>query len=104
MPARVIETKVDEKTGKKMAHVSVPIYADEKSIVCDGGKTSRRQQRLQVSVADYPNQVLPLQNVSKNGDLLEIKDMVELPFLHEVRTAEVRPHLDKTFHSLLTIL
>ena len=38
-----------------------------------------------VDLSDYPNNVLPLQNVNETGELNEVEDMVQLPFLHEVR-------------------
>lgn len=37
-----------------------------------------------IKLTDYPNKVLPLQNVDENGKLNEVQDMVDLPFLHEV--------------------
>ena len=38
-----------------------------------------------VSLQEYPNQQLPLQNVDASGHLMEMPDMVDLPSLHEVR-------------------
>ena len=38
-----------------------------------------------VSLKEYPNQQLPLQNVDASGHLMEMPDMVDLPSLHEVR-------------------
>lgn len=38
-----------------------------------------------VDLKDYSNGILPLQNVDSNGNLEEHKDMVDLPFMHEVR-------------------
>lgn len=46
--------------------------------------TKPRENIVTVDLGDYPNKVLPLQNVTSNGRLEEYKDMVELPFLHEV--------------------
>lgn len=37
-----------------------------------------------IKLTDYPNNVLPLQNVDEHGKLKEVDDMVDLPFLHEV--------------------
>jgi hypothetical protein len=39
----------------------------------------------EISLLDYPNQTLPLQNVDAAGHLMEMADMVDLPSLHEVR-------------------
>lgn len=36
-----------------------------------------------VELKDYPSNTLPLQNVDENGDLKEVEDMVDLPYLHE---------------------
>lgn len=38
-----------------------------------------------VSLSDYPAGALPLQNVDAHGRLRPVADMVDLPFLHEVR-------------------
>jgi len=43
-----------------------------------------------IKLADYPNKVLPLQNVDEDGKLNEVEDMVDLPFLHEVRTEDLQ--------------
>jgi hypothetical protein len=37
-----------------------------------------------VTLKDYPNSALPLQNVDATGTLLVMPDMVDLPSLHEV--------------------
>ena len=37
-----------------------------------------------VSLNEYPNNQLPLQNVDAGGHLMEMADMVDLPSLHEV--------------------
>lgn len=42
----------------------------------------------EISLLDYPNQTLPLQNVDAAGHLMEMADMVDLPSLHEVRCLE----------------
>ena len=36
-----------------------------------------------VALSDYPSKTLPLQNIDENGDLKEVEDMVDLPYLHE---------------------
>jgi hypothetical protein len=45
---------------------------------------SHEGQTLTISLKDYPNQSLPLQNVNEEGILQEVEDMVDLSFLHEV--------------------
>lgn len=78
VPARVLQ----QNDGK--AVVSVPLYKDEQAIQSDGGRTARRNDKVTVKLADYPNSALLLQNVDENGLLKEVEDMVDLPFLHEV--------------------
>ena len=36
-----------------------------------------------VELKNYPAKTLPLQNLDENGDLKEVEDMVDLPYLHE---------------------
>jgi len=73
------------KTEGKKAHVKVPIYADEKSICSDGGRGAKKSEDQVIDLKHYTANVLPLQNVDANGDLIMFPDMVELPYLHEVR-------------------
>lgn len=82
VPARLVDVRANE------AVVQVPRHRDERSIVCDGGRSAvRGWERMIVKLADYPNEALPLQNVCEEGMLKEVQDMVDLPFLHEVRNA-----------------
>lgn len=74
-----------EKIDGTKGHVSVPEYPDEQSIKSDGGRGAKKHNSMTVDLKKYPGGVLPLQNVDKNGNLIEFPDMVELPFLHEVR-------------------
>lgn len=78
-PAQLIKSE-----GKK-ATVKVPIYATEKAIISDGGRGAKKSEEQVVDLKHYNANVLPLQNVDSNGDLIEFPDMVELPYLHEVR-------------------
>jgi hypothetical protein len=73
-PARVIQ--IDGET----ATVQVPIDVHLSTI----GATKEETVKL----SDYPSKVLPLQNVNQDGCLNEVEDMVDLPFLHEVRQNE----------------
>lgn len=76
-----IQTSSD---GKK-AHVKVPQYPNEQVMDSDGGRAAKKQVEETVDLKNYPNGVLPLQNVDGSGILMEFADMVELPYLHEVR-------------------
>ena len=80
VPARV----VGEADDIDHVIVTVPQYPGEQQILSDGGKGSKTFQRTVINLNDYTNKVLPLQNVDETGRLNEEKDMVDLPFLHEV--------------------
>jgi hypothetical protein len=41
-------------------------------------------KKITIDLKDYPGNALPIQNVDSNGDLEDYKDMVDLPFMHEV--------------------
>ena len=75
------------KTFDGKAVVSVPKFPNEKDMMhCSkSSKTFRYHDNQIVNMADYPNNVLPMQNVDCNGNLEEYMDMVDLPFMHEVR-------------------
>ena len=79
VPARVVE-----KVGDEQIVVEVPIYSGEHQIACDGGENARFTETHHIKLTDYPNNVLPLQNVDDEGKLVEVEDMVNLSYLHEV--------------------
>jgi len=79
VPATLISQEGDK------AKVSVPTYKDEQSMICDGGRSAKESEERVVKLKDYPNKVLPLQNVDGNNNMPEFADMVQLPYLHEVR-------------------
>lgn len=74
------------KTYNGKATVSVPVFKTEQNMLgC--GKASRKQRYNEnqiVELKHYPGGALPLQNVDSNGSLQDFKDMVDLPFMHEV--------------------
>jgi len=76
-----IQTSEGDAKGK--ADVTVFEYKTEQDIRCDSGRNSKGKKKTKVNLKDYPNGVLPLQNVDANGNLLEFPDMVNLPNLHE---------------------
>jgi hypothetical protein len=85
VPARVLD--IDSNQGT--ANVSIPLYKDEQHIQSDGGKKAVKFDRRCIQLKDYVNKALPLQNVDENGILNEVQDMVDLPFLHDVRLEKV---------------
>jgi hypothetical protein len=85
VPARLLETNQDAQTAK----VSIPYYREEQAIL-DSSSTAQASKATQeiVQLTDYPNHALLLQNVNEQGQLKPVEDMVDLPFLHEVRSFE----------------
>ena len=81
IPARLVSQ--DKDTAK----VAIPQYEAEEFIMSDGGKAATGFKSAVVKLKDYPNHTLPLQNTGKDGALMEVDDMVDLPYLHEVRTS-----------------
>jgi hypothetical protein len=69
----------------KKARVKVPQYSEEQKILCDGGNGAKTWEEEDVLLKDYNQGILPMQNVDASGNLRSFPDMVELPFLHEVR-------------------
>lgn len=74
-----LQVKVD---GNK-ANVCRPVFKSEKDLMSCPKKQKLAPNEL-VDLRDYPNQCLPMQNVDANGHLEDYKDMVQLPFMHEV--------------------
>ena len=58
-------------------------------MICDGGRSAKGEEERVVKLKDYPAKVLPLQNVDGNNNMPEFADMVELPYLHEVRGVHI---------------
>ena len=62
-------------------------WAPARLIASDGKSATVQLQgneQKTVLLADYPNSVLPLQNVDASGRLNPVEDMVHLSSLHEV--------------------
>jgi hypothetical protein len=89
LPARVVAQQPDDEE----VTVQVPVYKSERQMKSDGGRSATSFRKQQIKLADYPNQALPLQNVNEQGQLLMVEDMVDLPFLHEVRAYNNRADL-----------
>lgn len=88
------------KTHDGKAVVSVPKYAKGEHDMLQCLKSSKQfpyQTNNQIiDLKDYPNSLLPLQNVDSNGILEDYKDMVDLPFMHEVCNALKHPFFRAT--------
>jgi hypothetical protein len=92
----VLQIKVHD-CGKK-ATICKPIFKDEQSMLhCNKNRDKQKYARDNevVDLVDYPNHVLPMQNVDSDGNLDDYKDMVELPFMHEVRMLKERSFFQK---------
>ena len=99
IPARVLEMQDD---GKK-AKVSVPIYRSEAAIQSDGGKKAKTFETRVVDLNEYTNKTLLLQNVDEDGRLNQVEDMVDLPFLHEVRCCHQQKKYDLEIHTCVCV-
>jgi hypothetical protein len=75
---------IQEGVQGDKAIVTVPEFKDEQSMMSITTAKSKGEEG-QVNLKDYHANVLPLQNVDLNGNLQEFADMVNLPYLHEVR-------------------
>jgi hypothetical protein len=76
------------KVHNGKATVGVPKFNNGESDMMTCAKASKTfpyHDNQIVDLKDYPNGILPMQNVDSNGNLEEYKDMVDLPFMHEVR-------------------
>ena len=106
IPARVVEmipssskittttTATSSSSSSKKAKVLTPVHAVTKEedandiidLVSKQEKTGGTLWETQiVDLQTYPHQSLVLQNVNDDGKLQPVADMVNLPFLHEVR-------------------
>ena len=81
VPGRVLNS--DGKT----ATVAVQKFKNEDEMLVNTANTSGLSiQEQKVNLKEYENGVLPMQNVDDRGKLSVFEDMVNLPYLHEVRT------------------
>ena len=60
-----------------------PIYKTEQQMLQCGDK-QKYSKKETMDLSGYPNNVLPMQNVDASGNLEDYKDMVQLPYMHEV--------------------
>jgi hypothetical protein len=73
------------KVYNNKATVAVPKFKNEQELMSCGRRSKQKYHKEQVvDLTDYPNNVLPMLNVDAHGNLEDYKDMVELPFMHEV--------------------
>ena len=74
------------KSDGKSATVAVQKYKNEKEMLLNSTKTTGiTVTTVDVSLKDYEKGLLPMQNVDDRGKLGDHEDMVNLPYLHEVR-------------------
>ena len=77
--------RLTESDGKS-ATVVVQKYKNEQEMIQNSSKTSGiTVDHVEVNLKEYENGLLPLQNVDDRGRLSDYEDMVNLPYLHEVR-------------------
>lgn len=95
VPAIVISSDDDKHDTK--VRVKTPIYPNEQSIIVVQQKHVRNYEwkEIDITISEYPNQSLPLQNVlistgssskniKNNESVTTVPDMVDLEHLHEV--------------------
>lgn len=73
---------IQQKTSGDKATVTLLEFRNEQEMQCK--QNAKKGETITVKLSDYPNGVLPLQNVDANGNLVAYSDMVKLPYLHEV--------------------
>lgn len=71
------------KAHNGRAILAVPALTENDMLCCLKAK-QRYQENAIIDLEDYPDNVLPKQNVDSNGNLQDFRDMVDLPFMHEV--------------------
>ena len=74
IPARLLQVREEE------AVVQIQKYRNEQAI--GNGRIVKYEERT-VKLADYPNRVLPPQNLTEDGTLLQVQDMVDRLTEHE---------------------
>jgi len=119
IPAKVLVAA----NGKKVK-VSFKDYPDDESIpACEvslaigtssqapshrihrGSKDKRIPlKEMEVDLLEYPGHVLPLQNVDEDGRLIEVPDMVDLSFLHEVCVCVCSARVHFAQYAAITLL
>jgi hypothetical protein len=74
------------KTYHGKAKVAVPRIVQENDLLhCSDSSQKLRFDNHEIDLADYKDGMLPMQNVDHHGNVEDYKDMVDLPFMHEVR-------------------
>lgn len=86
VPARLLSQSGAE------AIVDIEEFKDEKAMMSEVHPSTRRNKHRKetISLHNYKNGLLPMQNVDDAGSLRDYEDMVNLPYLHEVSTPKHR--------------
>eukprot|EP00594_Rhizosolenia_setigera_P000022 CAMPEP_0178941548 /NCGR_PEP_ID=MMETSP0789-20121207/1467_1 /TAXON_ID=3005 /ORGANISM="Rhizosolenia setigera, Strain CCMP 1694" /LENGTH=1365 /DNA_ID=CAMNT_0020620793 /DNA_START=92 /DNA_END=4192 /DNA_ORIENTATION=+ len=74
LPASIISS--DEKIAKVKVDVPVSVGSDDEN--CE-----TKTEELDIKLSEYEGGNLPLQNVKESGEIIEMADMCDLPYLHE---------------------
>lgn len=81
IPALLVDQTKDQATVSVMEYSNEHEITGSNNVNDDGGR--RKKKTVTVNLKDYPNGTLPLQNVSADGAVHAVPDMIELSFLHE---------------------
>lgn len=73
LPASIISS--DEKIAKVKVDVPISVGSDDN---CE-----TKSEELEIKLSEYEGGNLPLQNVKESGEIIEMADMCDLPYLHE---------------------
>ena len=76
------------KSHNGKATVAVPKFKNEQEMLQCGMKSRKCKYNDNqiIDLKDYPNGVLPMQNVDARGSLEDYMELKDLPFMHEVST------------------
>lgn len=83
--------QLKEVSSGTKARVAIPKFKHENDILtCGKMSKAKLMDTVDIAFKYYDHNVLPVQNVDAHGNLEDYKDMVELPFMHEVTTGHSR--------------
>lgn len=80
VPARVMS--IDKEKDETI--VAIDKYTEEQAMLSSSPTATGKEQMFSVDLKYYSNGVLPLQNTTESGELMNYEDMIKLPYLHEV--------------------
>mmetsp|Transcript_37818 Transcript_37818/g.55694 ORF Transcript_37818/g.55694 Transcript_37818/m.55694 type:complete len:1372 (+) Transcript_37818:176-4291(+) len=80
LPGRIITST---STTATVLYYTNPPKTSASHFISEKDRRKKKVEEINVDLKDYPSNALPLQNIDEEGKLVEVEDMVDLPFLHE---------------------